>query len=198
MMEGIEVIKTLEEFFYELGSLSYDNGDYRVVKDKFRDNEIKKFVDCFLPGTEIRKDGMNGKPLVLRGAANTDKGTTGEEKLDFHGYQFYDYSDTDGNWVLLTFPDLSSLEAHLLSDSGYLNYYSTQMFVFEDGVEKPFEIMFNGDNDTIIGIDKDQLDSPLEMDRLKERIWVRWRSADELNPLTEQDIEAYKRSLKEK
>ena len=32
------------------------------------------------------------------------------------------------------------------------------MYVFEDGVFKPFEIMFNGDNDTVVPIDKDQMD----------------------------------------
>ena len=87
------------------------------------------------------------------------------------------------------------MEKHLLSEAGYLNFYSTQMFVFEDGVHKPFEIMFNGDNDTVIGIDKDQFDVPLDIERMQDRIWVRWRDPEELRDLTDEDVEAYKRSI---
>lgn len=189
------MVKTLKEFLFEVGSLSYDNGDYTVVKDKVKENEVQKFVECFLTGTEILSNGQNGKPLALKGAANTNKGATGEEILELHGYQIYDYSDTDGNWYLLTFPNLEAVEKHLLSEAGYLNYYSTQMFVFEDGVEKPFEIMFNGDNDTVVGIDKDQIDAPLDIPRMQDRIWVRWRNPGELKPLTDDDIAAYRKSI---
>ena len=97
--------------------------------------------------------------------------------------------------MVVTFPDLETLEKHLLSEAGYLNFYSTQMFVFEDGVHKPFEIMFNGDNDTVIGIDKDQFDVPLEIARMQDRIWVRWRDPEELRDITDADVEAYKRSI---
>ncbi len=189
------MVKTLKDFFYELGGLSYDNGDYAIVKTKVKEKEVKGFVDCFLPGTEILSDGKNGKPLTLKGAANTDKGATGEEELEFTGLQLYDYSDSDGNWYLITFPSIEKLEEYLLSEAGYLNFFSTQMFVFENGVEKPFEIMFNGDNDTVVGIDKDSMDAPLDIPSMKGRIWVRWRNPNELKPLTDADIAAYKKSI---
>ena len=69
------------------------------------------------------------------------------------------------------------------------------MLVFEDGQYKPFEIMFNGDNDTVIGIDKDQVDAPLDIKGLQGRIWVRWMDLSEVQPLTDEDVEAYKRSI---
>lgn len=189
------MIKTLKEFFNELGSLSYDNGDYTIIKGKFKENEVEGFVNCFLAGTEILSNGKDGKPLTLKGAANTDKGATGEEELEFTGYQLYDYSDSDGNWYLITFPSKEKLEEYLLSEAGYLNFYSTQMFVFENGNLKPFEIMFNGDNDTVVGIDKDALDAPLDIPALQGRIWVRWRDPEELKPLTDADVEKYKKTI---
>lgn len=189
------MVKTLKEFLYELGSLSYDNGDFAIVKDKLKEKEVNSFVDCFLPGTEILSDGKNGKPLALKGSANANKGATGEEQLEFTGLQLYDYSDSDGNWYVVTLPSLEKLEAYLLSEAGYLNFYSTQMFVFENGMEKPFEIMFNGDNDTVVGIDKDAMDAPLDIPALQGRIWVRWRDPEELKPLTDADVAAYKKSI---
>lgn len=189
------MVKTLKEFLNEVGSLSYDNGDYAIIKVKHKENEVKGFVDCFLPGTEILSDGKNGKPLALKGTANGNTGATGEEELEFTGYQLYDYSDSDGKWYLLTFPSIEKLEEYLLSEAGYLNFYSTQMFVFENGVEKPFEIMFNGDNDTVIGIDKDAMDAPLDIPGLQGRIWVRWRDPEELKPLTDADVAEYKKSI---
>ncbi len=189
------MIRTIKDFLEEVGGLSFNNGDFWAVRDKFRDQEIDAFVKCFLPGTEILRDGKNNTPVALKGLADTDKGTTGTEEIDFHGLQLYDFSDTTGEWVVVTFPDLETLEKHLLSEAGYLNFYSTQMFVFEDGVHKPFEIMFNGDNDTVIGIDKDQFDVPLEIARMQDRIWVRWRDPEELRDITDADVEAYKRSI---
>lgn len=189
---------TLKEFFDELGALSYDNGDYAVIRNRFRDNEIKSFIDCFLPGTEIISDGKNGKPLLLKGAANTDKGAAGKEEIELTGYHLYDYSDADGNWVLISFQDLNTLEKHLLSPAGYLNFYSTQMFVFKDGIEQPFEIMFHGDNDTVISIDKDQMDTPFELEKLQDKISVRWKSPEELLPLSDEDVAAYRESLGKK
>ena len=189
------MIRTNKDFLEEVGGLSFNNGDFWAVRDKFRDQEIDAFVKCFLPGTQILRDGKNGAPVTLKGMADEDRGTTGTEEIDFHGLQLYDFSDTTGEWVVVTFPDLASLEKHLLSEAGYLNFYSTQMFVFEDGVHKPFEIMFNGDNDTVIGIDKDQFDVPLDIERMQDRIWVRWRDPEELRDLTDEDVEAYKRSI---
>lgn len=189
------MIRTIKDFLEEVGGLSFNNGDFWAVRDKFRDQEIDAFVKCFLPGTQILRDGKNGAPVTLKGMADEDRGTTGAEEIDFHGLQLYDFSDTTGEWIVVTFPDLPTLEKHLLSEAGYLNFYSTQMFVFEDGVHKPFEIMFNGDNDTVIGIDKDQFDVPLDIERMQDRIWVRWRDPEELRDLTDEDVEAYKRSI---
>lgn len=189
------MIRTIKDFLEEVGGLSFNNGDFWAVRDKFRDQEIDAFVKCFLPGTQILRDGKNGAPVALKGMADEDRGTIGTEEIDFHGLQLYDFSDTTGEWVVVTFPDLPSLEKHLLSEAGYLNFYSTQMFVFEDGVHKPFEIMFNGDNDTVIGIDKDQFDVPLDIERMQDRIWVRWMDPEELRDLTDEDVEAYKRSI---
>lgn len=195
LTEGTIMVKTIRSFLEEVGGLSFDNGDFWVVRDKFRDDEIQAFVNCFLPGTEILRNGKNGAPVALKGMADDNKGTTGSEEIDFHGLQLYDFSDATGEWVVVTFPDLETLEKHLLSEAGYLNFYSTQMFVFEDGVHKPFEIMFNGDNDTVIGIDKDQFEVPLDIPRLQGRIWVRWMDPEELKMPTDEDIEAYKRSI---
>lgn len=189
------MVRTIRDFLEEVGGLSYDYGDFWAVRDKFRDNEIQEFVNCFLKGTEILRDGKNGAPVTLKGMADDDKGTVGTEEIDFHGYQLYDFSDTTGEWVVVTLPSLEALEKHLLSEAGYLNFYSTQMLVFEDGVFKPFEIMFNGDNDTVISLDKDQFDTPLEIDKLQGRIWVRWMDPEELRPLTDEDVEEYKRSI---
>ena len=118
------MIRTLRDFLEEVGGLSYDNGDFWAVRDKFRDREIQAFVDCFLPGTQILRDGKNGAPVAMKGLADDNKGATGDEELDFHGLQLYDFSDTTGEWVVVTFPDLESLEKHLLSEAGYLNLVS--------------------------------------------------------------------------
>ena len=94
------MIRTLRDFLEEVGGLSYDNGDFWAVRDKFRDREIQAFVDCFLPGTQILRDGKNGAPVAMKGLADDNKGATGEEELDFHGLQLYDFSDTTGEWVV--------------------------------------------------------------------------------------------------
>lgn len=73
-----------------------------------------------------------------------------------------------GDWMVVTFPNLEALEKHLLSEAGALNVYSSDMLVFEDGVFKPFEIMFNGDNDTVIPIDKDNFDTPLDIKAMQD------------------------------
>ena len=104
------MIRTLRDFLEEVGGLSYDNGDFWAVRDKFRDREIQAFVDCFLPGTQILRDGKNGAPVAMKGLAYDNKGDTGEEELAFHGLQLYDFSDTTGEWVVVPFPDLESLE----------------------------------------------------------------------------------------
>ena len=63
------MIRTLRDFLEEVGGLSYDNGDFWAVRDKFRDREIQAFVDCFLPGTQILRDGKNGAPVAMKGLA---------------------------------------------------------------------------------------------------------------------------------
>ncbi len=192
------MIKTLNEFWNEVASICYDNSEYGMIaqiRSQFRTNEINNFVNTFQSGTEILRDGKNGAPVVMKGKANEDKGMTGEEEIDFHGLQLFDYSDTKGDWMVVTFPDMEALEKHLLSEGGALNFFSSDMLVFEDGVYKPFEIMFNGDNDTVIPIDKDSFDTPLDIPAMQDRIWVRWMDPKELEPLTDEEVEAYKRSI---
>ena len=192
------MIKTLNEFWNEVASICYDNSEYGMIaqiRSQFRTNEINSFVKTFQAGTETLRDGKNGAPVVMKGKANEDKGMTGEEEIDFHGLQLFDYSDTKGDWMVVTFPDMEALEKHLLSEGGALNFFSSDMLVFEDGVYKPFEIMFNGDNDTVIPIDKDSFDTPLDISAMQDRIWVRWMDPKELEPLTDEEVEAYKRSI---
>ena len=192
------MVKTLREFLNDVAAISFDTSDYGIIsqiRSQFRTNEINHFVNAFVPGAEILKDGKNGAPVAIKGKADDNTGTTGEEEIDFHGLQLFDYADGKGDWMVVTFPDMESLEKHLLSEAGALNFYSTEMIVFEDGVYKPFQIMFNGDHDTVVPIDKDQIDSPLDIAAMQGRIWVRWMSAEELEPLTDEQVEAYKRSI---
>ena len=97
--------------------------------------------------------------------------------------------------MVVTFPDLTSLEKHLLSEAGALNFSSTETLVFEDGVYKPFQVMFNGDHDTVIPIEKNSYDTPLDINAMQDRLWVRWMDPKELEPLTDEDVEAYRRSI---
>ena len=192
------MVKTLSEFWNEVASICYDSSDYGMlaqIRSQFRTNEINKFVNAFIPGTEILKDGKNGTPVAMKGKADDDKGATGKEEIDFHGLQLFDYSDMKGDWMVVTFSDVQALEKHLLSEAGALNVYSSDMLVFEDGVYKPFEIMFNGDNDTVIPIDKDNFDTPLDIAALQGRIWVRWMDPKELEPLTDEEVAAYRKSI---
>jgi hypothetical protein len=69
------------------------------------------------------------------------------------------------------------------------------MIVFEDGVYKPFQIMFNGDHDTVIALDADSFDQHLDISAMQDRIWVRWMDPKELEPLTDEEVEAYRRSI---
>lgn len=192
------MIKTLREFWNEVATISYDSSDYGMlaqIRSQYRTNEINKYVDTFLAGSEILKDGKNGAPVVMRGKAEDNKGMTGTEEIDFHGLQLFDYSDSKGDWMVVTFPDMETLEKHLLSEGGALNFFSSEMIIFEDGVYKPFEIMFNGDHDTVVPIDKDNMEAPLDIAALQGRIWVRWMDPEELKPLTDEQVEAYKRSI---
>ena len=192
------MIKTLKEFWNEVATISYDTSDYGVIaqiRSQYRTNEINNFVNSFVPGTEILKDGKNGAPVVMKGKADDNKGMTGNEEIDFHGLQLFDYSDMKGDWMVVTFPDLASLEKHLLSEAGALNFSSTETLVFEDGVYKPFQIMFNGDNDTVIPIEKNSYDTPMDIVGMQDRIWVRWMDPKELEPLTDEEVEAYRRSI---
>ena len=192
------MIKTLRDFWLEVASISYDSSDYGMIaqiRSQFRTNEINSFANAFVPGTEILKDGKNGAPVVMKGKADDDKGMTGAEEIDFQGLQLFDYSDMKGDWMVVTFPDLESLEKHLLSEGGALNIYSSDMIVFEDGVYKPFQIMFNGDHDTVIPIDPDSFDTPLDIAAMQGRIWVRWMDPKELEPLTDEEVAEYRRSI---
>ena len=176
------MVKTLSEFWNEVASICYDSSDYGIiaqVRSQFRTNEINKFVNAFIPGTEILKDGKNGTPVAMKGKADDDKGASGNEEIDFHGLQLFDYSDMKGDWMVVNFPNLEALEKHLLSEAGALNVYSSDMLVFEDGVFKPFEIMFNGDNDTVIPIDKDNFDTPLDIKAKQITFTVKQEELDE-------------------
>ena len=197
-MEVIDMIKTLKEFWNEVAEISYESSDYGIVhqiRNQFKTTEINNFVNSFIPGTEILKDGKNGAPVAMRGKADDNKGMTGNEEIDFHGLQLFDYSDLKGDWMVVTFPNLESLEKHLLSEAGALNFSSTETLVFEDGVYKPFQIMFNGDNDTVIPIEKNSYDTPMDIVGMQDRIWVRWMDPKELEPLTDEEVEAYRRSI---
>ena len=192
------MIKTLKEFWNEVAEISYESSDYGIVhqiRNQFKTTEINNFVNSFIPGTEILKDGKNGTPVAMRGKADDNKGMTGNEEIDFHGLQLFDYSDLKGDWMVVTFPNLESLEKHLLSEAGALNFSSTETLVFEDGVYKPFQIMFNGDNDTVIPIEKNSYDTPMDIVGMQGRIWVRWMDPKELEPLTDEEVEAYRRSI---
>ena len=192
------MIKTLREFWNEVAEISYDSSDYGMIhqiRNQFRTTEINNFVNSFVPGAEIMKDGKNGAPVVMKGKADDNKGMTGNEEIDFHGLQLFDYSDLKGDWMVVTFPDMESLEKHLLSEAGALNFSSTETLVFEDGIYKPFQIMFNGDHDTVIPIEKNSYDTPRDINGMQGRIWVRWMDPKELEPLTDEDVEAYRRSI---
>ena len=192
------MIKTLKQFWNEVAEISYESSDYGMIhqiRNQFRTTEINNFVNSFVPGTEILKDGKNGAPVVMKGKADDNKGMTGNEEIDFHGLQLFDYSDLKGDWMVVTFPDMESLEKHLLSEAGALNFSSTETMVFEDGVYKPFQIMFNGDHDTVIPIEKNSYDTPLDINGMQGRIWVRWMDPKELEPLTDEEVEAYRRSI---
>ncbi len=166
--------KTLRVFLEELGSYCYDHGDYNVIKNTNKAEEVKNFVDCYIKGAEVIKNGENGQPLFVKGKANEDKGSTGDEKLFFHGYQLYDMTGQTGEWVIATFPSKAELEKHILSEGGYLNIYCTEMLVFLDGVLQPFEVQFFGDNQKYISIDKDLFDEELDIKGMQDRISVKW------------------------
>ena len=192
------MIKTLKEFWNEVAEISYESSDYGIVhqiRNQFKTTEINNFVNSFIPGTVILKDGKNGAPVAMRGKSDDNKGMTGNEEIDFHGLQLFDYSDLKGDWMVVTFPNLESLEKHLLSEAGALNFSSTETLVFEDGVYKPFQIMFNGDNDTVIPIEKNSYDTPMDIVGMQDRIWVRWMDPKELEPLTDEEVETYRRSI---
>ena len=55
--------------------------------------------------------------------------------------------------------------------------------------------MFNGDNDTVIPIDKDNFDTPLDIKAMQDRSCVRWMDPKELEPLTDEEVEEYRKSI---
>lgn len=188
---------TLREFFTDIANISYELGDFASIQNHYKDEQITKFLDCFIKGAEVVANGENKTAVAIKGVAEDDKGTTGDEPLNLHDFQLYDYSDTDGKWFIVTFFDLPSLEKYLISEAGYLNYYSTQMLVFENGVIKPFEILFHGNHGKTIIVDKDQINSPLELEKMQEQLEVRWLTPEDLLPVTDEQVEAFKKSLEE-
>lgn len=171
--------KTLREFLQEIATYSYEHGDFNVIKDTKKEVEVEKFVESYLSGTEILKDGTNGEPLTLRGKAEENKGATGDEVLCCHDYILYDLTGQTGEWVVVTFKSLEDLEKHILSEGGYLNVYCTEMIVMKDGVIQPFEILFAGDNDITVAIDKDRFDEGFDIKGMQDRISVRWLPLEE-------------------
>lgn len=187
---------TLHGFIKNIAECSYEYGEYSLVRNSFKDREIEEFIECFLKGTEILSNGENGKAITLKGKAEDNKGTIGDEVLELHHYQLYDYSEIDGSWVVVTFFEIEELEKYLLSEAGYLNYGNTQMLVFENGIEKPFEVLFSGDFNTTVVLDKDSIDAPLDIKRMSDKLSIRWVDPSELLPLTDEQVELYKETLK--
>lgn len=166
--------KTLKQFLEEIGSYSYDNGDYAVIKDTCKEKEVQKFVEDYIPGAAILKNGKDGLPVTIHGKTNENGKATGEEELFFHDYQLYDLSAQSGEWVVVTFKTKEEVEKHILSEGGYLNLYCTEMIVMENGVIKPFEVLFAGDHDITLALDKDRFDTGLDIKAIQDRISVNW------------------------
>ena len=169
-----KTVKTLRQFLEEIGSYSYDNGDYGVIKDTVKEKEVQKFVEEYIPGTHILKNGKDGTAIAIQGKFNEKDKATGAEELFFHDYQLYDLSAQTGEWLVVTFKTKEELEKHILSEGGFLNLYCTEMIVFENGIIKPFEILFAGDNDITVTIDKDRFDTGLDVKAIQDRISVKW------------------------
>ncbi len=187
--------KTLREFFTDIANISYELGDFALIQNHYKDEQIDKFLDCFIKGAEIVSNGENNRPVAIKGIAEDDKGTTGEEIVHLHDFQLYDYSDADGKWFIVTFFDLPSLEKYLLSEAGFLNYYSTQMLVFENGVIKPFDILFHGNHNKTVILDKDQINAPLDIEKMQDKLEIQWLTPEDMLPLTDEEVEEYKKTL---
>lgn len=172
--------KTLKQLLTEIGTYCYDHGDYCVIQNTIKEKEIQKFLDCYVPGTEILKDGKNGTSVALRGKAEEQKGATGEEELSCHGFLLYDLSGQTGEWVIAPFESLEKLEDHILSDAGYLNVYCTDMLAIIDGEIKPFEIHFEGNNDKTIVLDKDIIDNDFDLKAMRPKLSLHWITEEEL------------------
>ncbi|NLK36557.1 MAG: hypothetical protein GX299_00520 [Epulopiscium sp.] len=171
--------KTLREFLQQVAEYSYDHGDYNVIKDTIKEKEVEKFVESYIAGAEILKDGKDGKPVTIRGKAGDDKGSTGDEVLFCHDYLLYDLTGQSGEWVVVTFTSLEDVEKHIISEGGYLNVYCTEMIVMKDGVIQPFEILFTGDNDITVVLDKDIIDEETDLKGMQSRLSVRWLPLEE-------------------
>ena len=167
--------KTLRQLLEEIGDYLYDNGDYNVIKNTDKKAEVKKFVDAYLSGAKILKDGLEGKPLIIKGKAGENSGVTGEEPVCCHDYQIYDMTGSTGEWVIATFADKEAVEKHILSPGGYLNIYCSDMLAIKDGVIQPFEILFAGDDEKTIVLDKDILDEDYDIEGLLARVSINWK-----------------------
>lgn len=166
--------KTLRGLLQEFAEYSYDHGDYNVIKDTVKEKEVENFVESYIAGVEILKDGKDGKPVTIRGKAGEDKGSTGDEVLFCHDYLLYDLTGQSGEWIVVTFSSLEDVEKHIVSEGGYLNVYCTEMIVMKDGVITPFEILFAGDNDITVVVDKDIIDEETDLKGMQSRLSVRW------------------------
>lgn len=167
--------KTVKQLLQEIGSYSYDNGDFNVIKDTNKEKEVADFVRDYLQGCEIISNGQNGGNVTIKGAIDKKGNATGEEELFCHDYLLYDLTGHTGDWQIVTFKDVKELEKHIISEGGYLNIFCTEMIVFKDGVIKPFDILFTGNNDMEIVIDKDQIDETFDIAKMKEKLSVFWK-----------------------
>lgn len=168
-------IKTVKQLLTEIAAYSYDNGDWEVIKNTNREEEINTFVSSCLLGCEVVKDGKDGKAVTIKGTKNEIKKVTGEEELFCHDYLMYDLTGHTGEWVVVTFHTLEEVEQYMIGEGGYLNVYCTEMIIFENGVIKPFDMLFQGDDGEDIVLDKDRIDETYDIGAMKERLSVRWK-----------------------
>lgn len=166
---------TLKQLLTDIGSYLYDHGDYNVIRDTDKNTEVKKYVDAYLPGATILKNGLDGNPLVIKGKASENTGVTGAEEICLHGYQLYDMTGSTGEWVIATFRDKEAIEKHILSPGGYLNVYCSDMLAFKDGEIQPFDILFAGEDENTIVLDKDIIDEEFDIEAMQSRISISWK-----------------------
>lgn len=168
-------IKTVKQLLQEIGSYSYDNGDWNVIKDTNKEKEVHDFVESYLKECEVISSGQDEENVTMKGVTGKRGNATGEETIICHDYLLYDLTGHTGDWQIVTFKDIKELEKHIISAGGYLNVFCTEMIILKDGIIKPFDIVFSGNNDMDIVIDKDQIDETFDIEKMKEKLSVHWK-----------------------